>query len=205
VGQRGKKCPICAVPALLAQVQAERDAGGSYAQIASLTGVNKFSISRHFRHLAATQPVAEVSNLSELELSDQRLTQLAEQLSSQYAAAIATADNRTALDIMKVSARIETERHRRLTKKTAATNASSGKPTVEDWDAALRAARVLRQQKIDRGFLLCPLCGSNLILPQQVREAWSALEAAKALPDVHIYSPDKPEAEVHDASDVVTF
>jgi hypothetical protein len=176
------------------QVDAQLLAGESLVAIARTTGVNKFAIQRHKKHSA--QPVAVASSLSEVELSDQRLATLSDQLQQQFAAAVATGDAKLSLECSKARVRVETERHRRIVKRTEAATDATAKPTFSTWDEALKKARALRQQKIDRGFLLCPLCESNLILPQQVREAWAALEAARALPDVHICSPDAPKTEV---------
>ena len=185
MGRRGKKCPICSVPALAAQVQAERDSGASYTQIAALTGVNKFSISRHFRHV--DKPVtADDNSLSPLERSERRLAELAERAEQSWLSAAAVGDSKAALDVLKSQIRLEVDQHKRLLQKAEQVieTEDASKVTPEKIDGLLKiyeqkkAERKKRERDLaSRGFVVCPLCSvvespGNWVFPGAIQKRW---------------------------------
>jgi hypothetical protein len=109
----GRPCKICSDPVLAAKVDSLRETGSSFREIAALTGANKYAVQRHCRH-SGPQTETEAENRGELEHTEKRLESLASRLEQQYAAAVACGDNKVALDVTKVLARIETERHNRI-------------------------------------------------------------------------------------------
>jgi hypothetical protein len=127
----GRKCKICSDATLAAKVDALLLSGESARAVSALTSVDRFAVARHRKH-ALPHTVAAPENLSELELSDRRLADLAEQLRSQYAAAVACGDNKVALDVTKTLARIEAERHRRIVQREAAETATTNTPDRTD-------------------------------------------------------------------------
>ena len=212
MGRRGKKCPICSVPALAAQVQAERDSGASYTQIAALTGVNKFSISRHFRHVE--KPVtADDNSLSPLERSERRLAELAERAEQSWLSAAAVGDSKAALDVLKSQIRLEVDQHKRLLQKAEQVieTEDASKVTPEKIDGLLK---IYRQKKAERekrgrdlafrGFVRCPLCSvaespGNWVFPGAIQKRWA--ECRKVY-DIWCDAQSKKMEEQHAASAV---
>jgi hypothetical protein len=136
-------------------------AGSSYAEVGASVGLSRHTIARHARHSA--QPFAETEgeNLSELELSDKRLATVADRLEQQFASACAVGDQKLALDATKALARVESERHRRLSDKQQATTEAaekSGLSKPEDFDRLVEVVRNYAEQKIAQGWVRCPLC-----------------------------------------------
>jgi hypothetical protein len=161
----GRPCKICSDPTLRAKVDALLQTGESYRAISALTGTDRFSIQRHKKH-AFPPPVAEEENLSELELSERRLAELADQVRAQYASAVASGDAKVALDCSKVLSRLEIERHNRIvTRKQAEIDApknpedDAGSP--EFHDSLLRKFESLRQEQTRAGRIACPVCASR--------------------------------------------
>jgi hypothetical protein len=188
MGARGRPCQICLSPELKVRVEATRETGASYREIAALVGLDKFKIARHFKHSASqAQPIAETENLDELQVSDQRLATLLARLEAQYSAAVAVGDSKVALDITKVSARLEAEKHNRLVARKQADLDSvetDGRPSVAWMDALHRKGRELTAYREKRiavalasGYCWCPLCSlptgnGNLIWPGHIAEKW---------------------------------
>jgi hypothetical protein len=171
----GRPCKICSDPTLCAKVDALLQTGESHRAVSALTGTDRFSIQRHKKH-AFPQTASEPENLSELELSDQRLATLSGQLAAQYAAALTTADNRTALDILKVSARIEAERHSRLLEKAEAAAQDDNDPEKQllispaQYDHVLKKVRSAYAKAVEDGAIMCPLCSARPVNPRTVQE-----------------------------------
>jgi hypothetical protein len=184
-----RPCPICQLPEAAAKVDALREAGVPMREILTrVTGFNRDKINRHFRH--SKEQTSLPDTLDPLALSDAELETWRQRNEAAFLVASAQGDTKNVIETTKLGTRLALEKRERLLRhqqqQTVATNASSGKkPTFETWDAALRAARALRQKKIDQGWLLCPVCSSNLVLPQELRAVLPAiLEAAAKLPDV---------------------
>jgi len=214
VGLRGRPCKICLSPELRVRVEATRETGASYREIAALVGFDKFKIARHFKHSAPAQPVAETENLDELKVSDQRLATLLARLEAQYSAAVSVGDNKVALDITKVSARLEAEKHNRLVARKQAELDSSDKVnpnTPEKIDGLLK---IYEQKKVERekreqdlvarGFVHCPLCSvaesaGNWIFPGAIQKRWA--ECQKVY-DIWCDAQSKKMEEQHAASAV---
>jgi hypothetical protein len=160
VGKRGRQCPICRDPLILSKVESLRQSGCSFQEIAALVeGVNKYSISRHFRH--SGQPALEVENLTDLEGSDRRLAILSDRLEQQYAAALACSDNKVCLEIAKVQARLEVERHNRIVAKQQAEADDASKDGLSSpaqLDAIVKRVRAAREAAVAAGAIWCPLC-----------------------------------------------
>lgn len=212
MGRRGKKCPICSVPALAAQVQAERDSGASYTQIAALTGVNKFSISRHFRHVE--KPVtADDNSLSPLERSERRLAELAERAEQSWLSAAAIGDSKAALDVLKSQIRLEVDQHKRLLQKAEQVieTEDASKVTPEKIDGLLKIYRQKKDARLQReadlvarGFVRCPLCSvaespGNWVFPGAIQKRWA--ECQKVY-DAWCDAQSKKMEEQHAASAV---
>jgi hypothetical protein len=159
----GRPCKVCADSVLAAKVDALLQTGESLRAIAALTGADRFSVQRHKRH-AFPQAEAKPENLSELELSDQRLATLSDQLQQQYAAAVTCGDAKLAVEIVKTRARVETERHSRLLEKqeTEADDATSEKnlwPTVQQYDnVKTKVYAAYEKWKANWGWVTCPVC-----------------------------------------------
>jgi hypothetical protein len=192
MGLRGRPCRVCLNPELQARVESERETGASYREIAALVGLDKYKIARHFKHsgqAASALPVAEAEdeNLSELELSDKRLATISQRLEQQFASACAVADQKLALDATKALARVESERHRRIVKKTeAATDAANGKggPSIEYFDDLLRTQEKYKIEQLSEGKIICPCCEDqfHLVFPATIRQRLANIVAASALP-----------------------
>jgi hypothetical protein len=172
----GRKCRICASPLDCAKVDALISSGETLRAVASLTGFDRFSISRHKRH-AFAQPESE-PELDELQLSEQRLKSLADRLEMQYTAAIASADGKLGVDILKMLSRVESERHRRIIDKRQAEVDAPKNPETdcgspEFHDALLRKFEQLRVQERALGKVSCPFCGSDspnsFMFPKDIR------------------------------------
>ena len=205
MGARGKKCPVCSIPALAAQVQAERDAGSSYAQIAASTGVNKFSISRHFRH--AGQAAAATPSGDPLAASDARLAELTQRMEATWIACCSNSEVRAGLDALKVLCKLALEDRARIVKKIAEAAETSDKPepnSPEELDRLVRryeSAKYERLQQIEaarkKGYIDCPLCSTagaagNLVHPSAIAHLWPAVR------DLYNAFCDKKEAEARD-------
>jgi len=186
VGARGKKCPLC-LPENSGKADALIASGVSYNDVGLALGVSKYSVSRHARHSASAQPIAETENLDELKVSDQRLATLLARLEAQYSAAVSVGDNKVALDITKVSARLEAEKHNRLVARKQAdldSGETDGRPSVAWMDRFSREGVELtayREKRIAEalasGYRWCPLCSlptgnGNLIWPGHIAEKW---------------------------------
>jgi hypothetical protein len=178
----GRKCKICSAadPMLLAKVDALLESGETYRTIASLTGFDRFSIQRHKRH-AFPQAEAEPENLGELELSEKRLASLASRLEQQYTAAISCGDNKVALDVTKVLARVETERHNRIVDRKQAEidndladPIKAGAPSAAYMDWIKNKVRACYAKQIAvANWAWCPMgCGKPVdpkIIPERIR------------------------------------
>jgi hypothetical protein len=185
MGARGRPCQICLSPELKVRVEATRETGASYREIAALVGLDKFKIARHFKHSPA-RPVAD--GLSELELSDKRLATLADRLEQQFASACVVGDQKLALDATKALSRIETERHRRIVKKVeeeAQTGNKANANTPEKIDEKLRWYRA---QKVQANLPICSTCGqtvvSNEFINKMVQKVKNGSEVQIADPNV---------------------
>ena len=201
MGRRGRRCSVCGRdPIVLAKIGALRETGESYRAISALTGINRFSIARHFRHSGQPADADPLAPVDELAQSDERLYALANQLSVQYAAAISCGDNKVALEITKVLARLETERHHRIVKKVqtaAASNANNpqaGAPSVEFCDGVLASHRAFIEKEKSWGMIPCPCCEdpSALVYPRQIRERMDAIQRAANQPDIIVVAPRLP-------------
>jgi hypothetical protein len=188
MGARGRKCPVCSIPALCAQVDALLSAGESYPAIASAIGtLNKHAIARHRRH-AFPDVVTAVPSGDPLAASDARLAVLAERCEAQWLASVAGGDGKAALDALKTAVRLELENRSRIQEKqeqTAEAAKVDDKNTPQAIDEMLRLyrekqdARMQRESELrEKGYISCPLCGSdkNLIHPSGIAVLWKPVK-----------------------------
>jgi hypothetical protein len=165
---------------LAAKVDALLQTGESIRAVAALTGVDRFAVARHKKH-AFPQAEPEPENLDDLQLSEKRLASLADRLEAQYSAAIATADGKLGVDILKTLSRVEAERHHRIvTRKQAEIDDAesdpikAGSPSPAFNDYLLKRFEELRAQEQKVGKVACPLCNSrspvDFMFPQTFRK-----------------------------------
>jgi hypothetical protein len=182
MGARGRPCKLCTSPELSRRVAALVASGMSYPEIATATDCNRHAIGRHVRH-SRLVPVVETENLSEVELSEKRLATLSFRLEAQYAAALACADSKVALDITKVLARVETERHHRIVARkqaeseTEADPEKRGAPSSEWLDMTVRKVRESRARDLQNGYVVCPICSFGRVHPKHIVERLQLLKA----------------------------
>jgi hypothetical protein len=161
----GRPCSICANPEAALRADGLIAAGVSLIEIASTLGVSKFCVSRHKKHSSPT--ASETAPVDELAASDERLLAISAQLQQQFLAATGSGDSKTALECTKLASRIETELHRRATKKaqTVADDANdSGKkrwPTPAQFDNVKRKVDAAYARQVEQGFVFCQFCQSN--------------------------------------------
>jgi hypothetical protein len=181
-GSLSRRCLICASPDR-ARIEAERESGASYREIGALFNVSKFSVQRHFQHKAA----ADTTPMDELELSEKRLATLSLRLEEQYVAALAIADSKVALDIVKALARLESERHNRIVKRKQAEEDAGGDPgsptygaPKPEWlDKIVNAVRARETAELAKGQIVCPACqGLKIVDPSRIAERLPDIQAA---------------------------
>jgi len=178
----GRKCRICSDPTLCAKVNALLQTGESVRAVASfanasLASVDRFAISRHKRH-AFPAPEIENENLDDLQLSEKRLEGLATRLEQQYAAAIACADGKLGVDILKTLSRVEAERHHRIVDRRQAeidNNTSdpikSGAPSPAFLDYVKTKVHNAYNQAVETGGMVwCPMGCGRPVNPQTIPE-----------------------------------
>ena len=173
--RRGRACPICiADPMLRAKVDSLLESGAAYREISALIGFDKYKVARHRKHAfpAVANPVPAGDELGQC---DERLHALANQLSTQYTAAISCGDNKVALEITKVLARLETERHRRIVirKQSEIDNPESdplksGAPSSAFLDHVKNKVWESFAKACGQGAIMCPCCGGRPVNPATV-------------------------------------
>jgi hypothetical protein len=107
--------------------------------------------------------------------SEKRLASLADRLEAQYSAAIACADGKLGVDILKTLSRVEAERHHRIVdrRQQEADDLDSEKqmwPTSKMADNVLAKVCAAYEKMIAFGMTWCPLCSARPVNPQTVQE-----------------------------------